>query len=363
MRRFAGDFEVLFIESLPMRSLAGANSHELRRAWRKLRLGVGLRTVEPHLHVLTPPPIPPAGRFGRAAQLAGVRAGIAYARRRLRLHGAAVSWFSVPIAAPLRGRLGERGSLFYYQDRYDEFSHVDGQRLRELIADLARECDVSIATSEELAADLRAHGGRPTVLGHGVDVARFAGQPRAPADVAGLERPLVGYVGLLDDYLSFEMIRSTAELLERGTVAMIGAANTGTSSLSHPRIALLGFRPYDTIPAYLAAFDCCILPFRMNRLTAAVDPIKLREYLAAGRPVVSAPLPAVARYHDVVELAADAQTFAAGVVRCLRPGADSDEMRAKRRARVADESWDRVAETIRPVLLALADGRPIPDPA
>jgi len=363
MRRFAGDFEVLFVESLPMRSVSGTDSHELRRVWSKIRGGVRLRTPQPHLHVLTPPPIPPAGRLGRTLQLAAVRAAIAYARRRLKLTGPTITWFSVPIAAPLRGRLRDRGSLFYYQDRYDEFRHVDGQRLRELIADLAGECDVSIATSEELAADLRGHGGRPTVLGHGVDVARFAGRPPAPADVAGLERPLVGYVGLLDDYLSFEMIRSTAEMLERGTVAMIGAANTNTSSLSHPRIALLGFRPYDTIPAYLAAFDCCILPFQMNRLTAAVDPIKLREYLAAGRPVVSAPLPAVARYDDVIELAADAQTFAAGVLRCLQPGADSDEMRAKRRARVADESWDRVADRIRPVLLALADGRSIPDPA
>jgi glycosyltransferase involved in cell wall biosynthesis len=361
MRRFAGEFEVLFIESLPMRTVAVGHRHELRRIWRKLRTGVRLRTIEPHLHVLTPPPIPPAGRVGRAAQLAAVRACVAYARRRLELSGPAVTWFSVPIAAPLRGRLGERGSLFYYQDRYDEFSHVDAPRLRELIADLARGCDVCIATSEGLAEDLRRLDRRPIVVPHGVDVARFAGSPPMPADLSGLERPLVGYVGIVDDYLSFETIRRVADRLERGTVVMVGSSNADVAALRHPRVVMLGRRPYEAIPGYLAAFNCCILPFQLTRLTMAVDPIKLREYLAAGRPVVSAPLPAVTRYADAVQLAGEPEAFADAVARCLDSVADSPSERARRRTRVAGESWDRVADTIRPVLVSLAEGKPIPD--
>jgi glycosyltransferase involved in cell wall biosynthesis len=362
MRRFAGDFEVLFIESLPMRSLAGGDSHELRRVWGKLRAGVGLRTVEPHLHVLTPPPIPPAGRWGRAAQLAGVRASIAYSRRRLGLDGTAVSWFSVPIAAPLRGRLGEHGSLFYYQDRYDEFSHVDGQLLRAMVAELAHGCDVCVATSDALAEDLRRAGSSAIVVPHGVDFERFARPAPPPGDLAGLQRPFVGYVGLLDDYLSFELIRAVADRLERGTVVLVGAPNADVTALSHPRITLVGRRPYDTIAGYLAAFDCCILPFQLNRLTVAVDPIKLREYLAAGRPVVSASLPAVLPYADVVQLADEPDTFAEAVLRSLDPARDTPAERATRRARVAGESWDKVADRIRPILLSLAERKQIPDP-
>jgi glycosyltransferase involved in cell wall biosynthesis len=354
MRRFAGDFEVLFIESLPMRSIAGTDSHELRRIWGKLRAGVRLRSVAPHLHVLTPPPIPPAGSIGRALQLAGVRAGIAYARRRVGPVGPAVSWFSVPVAAPLRGHLGDRGSLFFYQDRYDEFARVDVGRLRALTSDLASGCDACIATSAELAADLRALGADPLIVGHGVDVGRFAGDPPPPADLSRLERPLVGYVGIVDDYLSFDAIRAVAERMTRGTVVLVGAANTDVSALSHPRVKLLGFRPYSTIPAYLAAFDCCILPFQRSRLTAAVDPIKLREYLAAGRPVVSTALPAVAPYADVVSFADEPEEFAAAVSGSLTSGDDSTAERVRRRARVAEESWDRVADRIRPVLLSLA---------
>jgi glycosyltransferase involved in cell wall biosynthesis len=358
MRRFAGEFEVLFIESLPMRSIAAGDRHELRRIWEKLCGGARLRTVEPHLHVLRPPPIPPTGRAGRAAQLAAIRLQIAYARRRLRLDGPVVTWFSVPVAAPLRGRLGERGSMFYYQDRYDEFSHVDAPRLRRLVADLVGGCDICIATSDELADDVRHLGAEATVIRHGVEFDRFAAGGDAPDDLLALERPLVGHIGLIDDHLSLATIRGIADRLKRGTVVLIGGANTDVSSLIHPRIAMLGFRPYATIPAYLATFDCCISPFRLNRLTTAVNPIKLREYLAAGRPVVSTPLPAVREYDDVVELAAGPVEFADAVIRMLKPGHDTDEERSRRRERVRGESWDTVAERIRPSLHELATRLP-----
>src|SRR5437764_717431 len=68
MRRFSADFEVLFVENLPMRSIAAVDRTELRRIWRKLRAKVGLRTPEPHLHVLGAMPLPPAGRLGQALQ-------------------------------------------------------------------------------------------------------------------------------------------------------------------------------------------------------------------------------------------------------------------------------------------------------
>jgi glycosyltransferase involved in cell wall biosynthesis len=109
------------------------------------------------------------------------------------------------------------------------------------------------------------------------------------------------------------------------------------------------------MPAYVSAFDCCILPFALSRLTMAVDPIKLREYLAAGRPVVSTPLPAVAKYADVVSLAEDPSQFGDAVSRLLDPRVDTPDAQARRQQRVAGESWDRVADRIRPILLRLIE--------
>ena len=354
MRRFARDFDVLFIEAIPMRSLARGEAFELRRALRKLRAGSALREVAPGLHVLRPFPIPPAGRLGRALQLAALRAQIKRACRRCALGEPRIAWFSTPNVAPLRGELGETGAVFYYQDRYDAFSHVDADWLRAHVAELARGCEVTIASAEGLADDLRALGADPLVVPHGVDVDRFAGEHQPPAELESLERPLVGFAGILDDYLELDCLRAVADRLDTGTVVVVGPANIDTAALAHPRIRLLGRRPYDEMPRYIGAFDCALVPFAHTRLTAGVNPIKLREYLAAGRPVVSTALPEVMPYADVVELADDPEEFAAAVVRALAPENDTAAARERRRARVAGESWDKAASRIEPSLRALA---------
>jgi glycosyltransferase involved in cell wall biosynthesis len=121
---------------------------------------------------------------------------------------------------------------------------------------------------------------------------------------------------------------------------------------------LLGRRPYEAMPQYIAAFDCCLVPFAMNRLTEGVNPIKLREYLAAGRPVVSTALPEVRPYADVVELVATPTEFVAAVHRVLAPDYDDAAARGHRRERVAGESWDAAAERIDVLLRGLIESQP-----
>lgn len=353
MRRFAGRYEVLFVEQVPMRSLAAGDRHEWRRVLGKLRGRAGVRTVAPHLHVLRPLPVPPTGAIGRRAQLDTLRVHIAITLRRLGLTGRRISWFSLPIVAPLRGRLGERASLFYYQDRYHAFSHVDTARLKAQVAALARGCDACLTTGENLAGELRALGVDPIVVPHGVDAERFGGEHVRPPDLRGLEEPLIGYVGIVDDFVSFDRLWAVADRLEEGTVVLVGPVNTDVTALEHPRIRLLGPKPYESIPGYLTAFACCLVPFELNELTVAINPIKLREYLAAGRPVVSTSLPEVAPYADVVALAERPEELAEAVVESLRPGNDDEESRRRRRERVAAESWDRVAEGIERTLSSL----------
>jgi glycosyltransferase involved in cell wall biosynthesis len=355
MRRYAERYDVLFVEGVPMRSLSFGERRELRRVWSKLRTGVSLRTVQPGLHVLRPLPIPPTGRAGRYLQLAALVAQIRWARRKLGLRGPLLSWFSLPVAAPLLGRFGERGSILYYQDRYDAFSHVDAPYLRACLKELARRCDIAVVSAGELGADLRSLGADPILVPHGVDIARFAGAPPMPSDLAALPRPLVGYVGLIDDYLDLELLVRLADGLEEGTVVLVGAANADVSMLRHDRIALLGVRPYETIPAYISNFDCCLIPFQVNRLTVAVNPIKLREYLAAGRPVVSTPLPEVLPYRDVATIASR-EDFVGAVVDVLS-SSDPESARQARRVRVAGESWDRVAATIEALFSTLLPPR------
>lgn len=346
MRRFARTHDVLFIEGIAMRAIARSGTYEWRRIWRKLRAFRDLRTVAPGLHVLRPLPIPPGGAVGRRLQLAALALEIRWARHRLNLTGPTIAWFSLPNVAPLLTRLGAGVSIFYYQDRYDAFSHVNAERLRQDIATLARGCDLCLCTAEPLADDLRALGAIPIVVRHGIDPERFAGEFADPVDLDGLERPLIGCVGLIDDFLWVDAVTAVADSLARGTVVFVGAANVDTAPLAHPRIVVLGQRPYESMPAYMSAFACCLVPFVTSLLTVAVNPIKLREYLAAGRPVVATALPEVLPYADVIETAASPAEFVAGVRRSLAAGNDAEAARSRRRARVAGESWDGVAEQI-----------------
>jgi glycosyltransferase involved in cell wall biosynthesis len=177
-----------------------------------------------------------------------------------------------------------------------------------------------------------------------------------PRDLSGLERPLIGHVGLIDDYISFSHLLSVADALERGTLVLVGGANVDTGALeAHPRVVVLGPRPYAEIRAYLHAFACCLVPFTINRLTVGVNPIKLREYLAAGRPVVATPLPELVGYGDVVTIADTPGAYARAVLAALAPEADTPERRRQRRDRVAPESWDAVAARIEPLLVKLLD--------
>jgi glycosyltransferase involved in cell wall biosynthesis len=353
MRRFAADgWDVLWVEAVAMRSLAGSGRAELRRVRSKLRATSGLRCVEERLHVLRPLPIPPAGRAGRAIQLAMLRVQVTRSVRQLRLGPRAVTWFSVPVAAPLRGRLGDRASVLYYQDRYDEFSHVNRPYLQRCLRSLAEGCDLTIASGQELAQDLRALGASPVIVRHGVDVERFARQAPVPPQLVGLERPLIGCVGLVDDHLDMAALRAIAQSIDRGTVVLVGGVNTDVAGLRHPRIRFFDRRPYVEMPAFMQAFDACLVPFAHNRLTAAVNPIKLREYLAAGRPTIAAALPETTPYADVVELVNDGGDWAAAVARAL---ADDDACaRTRRRDRVAGESWDvsfrRIEALVSPLL-------------
>jgi glycosyltransferase involved in cell wall biosynthesis len=300
--------------------------------------------------VCQPLPLPPAGAWGRRLQERALKQQVARAARTLGLCRAPlVTWFSVPIAAPLLGSLGESVSVFYYQDRYAEFSHVDRERLTAQTRRLAEDSDLALASAEPLAEDLRLMGAEPVLVPHGVDAGRFAPGGTPPGELERLERPLVGCVGLIDDYWDVDAIVSTAERLSSGTIVIVGGTNVATEALEHERIVLLGPRPYDEIPAYMTSFDCCILPFALTRLTEAVNPIKLREYLAAGRPVVSTPLPEVLGYRDVVTIAPGPDEFASAVLRVL---ADPDDETAqqRRRARVAGETWDHAADRIREMI-------------
>jgi len=181
-----------------------------------------------------------------------------------------------------------------------------------------------------------------------VDLAHFAtaldGGLEIPAELRALPRPVIGFFGLLADWVDLDLVRDIAKRRPDWSFALVGKQATGTEALRGlPNVHLLGQKPYALLPAYCRGFDVGIIPFRKSDLTLRANPLKLREYLAAGLPVVSTSLPEVARYGGLVHLAEGTDGFTQAIARAL--GERSPASDRARAAAMEAESWEaRVAE-------------------
>ena len=351
MRILARTNRVLWVNSIGTRR-PGVNRRDLGRLFHKLRRGFdGCVPVAPNMHVFNPlavpfPEIPVVARFN-SALLAPVLRGIS---RRLGFERP-IMWTYFPVAVGLVGRLRECAVIYHCVDDYAEFRGVNGPALRRAERELLKVADVVFTSSELLWRERRQENPNTFFVQHGVDVNHFsralAPDLPVPADVEGLPRPIVGYFGLIADYVDLELIAEAARMRPGWSFALVGGCVTDVRVLSGlANVHLLGQRSYDSLPGYCRAFDVGVIPFRVNALTVRANPLKLREYLAAGLPVVSAPLPEVGRYSPLVRLAAGPEAFVEEIERALEER--SEPFIEQRLQAMRAESWEsRVHEMSR----------------
>jgi len=216
------------------------------------------------------------------------------------------------------------------------------------------QADVIFATAQSLV-DRRLPQNCETHLSrHGVDHAQFARaldpSTTVPSDLAALPGPVLGFYGAIQDWLDFDLIEFLARRHPEWSIALIGPILTDVSRLrALPNVHFLGQKPHAQLPAYCKRLSVGLIPHKVNELTLNMNPIKLREYLSAGVPVVSVPLPEVEAYGDLCTIGRDYEQFERGVVEALRT--DSPEARRARSDGMRTETWDRrVAEIGREVM-------------
>jgi glycosyltransferase involved in cell wall biosynthesis len=223
----------------------------------------------------------------------------------------------------------------------DEHEHGPGitPRLRHLLRAtedriLAR-AQLAIASSRPVADRLsQRHSNVVLAPAAAVDVERFDPSGNVP------ERRLAVYAGALDFRFDYELMAGVARHLPEWRFLLAGPADPeGEETLGHlDNVELAGpYRP-EELPALLAKAAVCLLPYRRSPLTDTIFPVKLVEYLAAGRPAVSTPIPAVEDLGQLLRLASDARTFADEIERAAR--ADGSEHRAARAGEAARHSWE-----------------------
>jgi len=358
---------VLLVNSLGMRMpKPGLSTKPATRIVRKLKsLTRGLRRPladTPGFAVLTPLFIPvyTPGRVRDFSNLL-VRKQVEWAARRIGITDPTVM-VTLPTAWEAAQPIRRSSLIANRSDRYSAFGEADEAWVSSLERDLLEHADVAVYASQSLL-DAEAHlTSNPMFLDHGVDLDRFVDVAEiepAPA-LARIPGPRIGFFGAIDDYtVDLPLLRRIATEIPEASLVLVGPTNCSLDEVtSLPNVHWLGACEPHEVPAFGAGFDVALMPWLANDWIAHCNPIKVKEYLALGLPIVSTAYPDVERYRGLLRVARSSTEFVALVRQTLVDGGPSTP--EKRRQAVAGDSWDRRAVELmemvdRPEMLACAD--------
>ncbi len=301
MRVLSKDNRILWINAIANR-MPTASTKDVKRIFSKLkRFTEPIKEVEPNIFVLNPLAIPTYGSslvrgFNQKFLLSQVKK----AMRKLGFENPLNMVFN-PAAGLLAGKLNESEIIYYCVDDYTEFTGV-ASGLKEIEEELFRKSDMVIVSAEKLFDDKQKYNRNTFIIRHGTDWRHFRKSldeaTKIPDEIKDLPKPIIGFHGLLADWVNYELIKKIAEKYSHGSVVLIGKIAVDAEEKVKvldgiKNVHFLGRKPYETLPNYCKGFDVALNPFVINELTLAANPLKVREYLAAGLQVVSTDIPEV----------------------------------------------------------------------
>jgi glycosyltransferase involved in cell wall biosynthesis len=354
---------VLFVE-VP-RALHSLVSDPLG-TWRAARRFGSTRMIEDRLLVYTPPPVLPV-YYSRATNGINQRLLLCYLRGAVKRCDMApdVVWTYWPNTAHLVSHLASRVSVYHCIDDFAAAGYplVSRRTIATMEADQCREVDIVFARTGQLARAKRVVNPNTHLLPGGVDTTVFdpetAGPP--PEYIASLPKPVVGFVGTVDDRVDVDLLVDCAAALPEATFALVGPVRRHRVRIgrlaSLPNLHLFPPCPHDDVPAVVAGFDVSLIPYVVDEYTRALSPIKLYEYLAMGKPVVATRSPYVEREADNVRIASNTGEFTRAVSEAILHPPTAGR-RASWRAAAAKHSWSAQVDEIESHLSAFLAGKP-----
>ena len=337
MREFSRVMPVLYVNSIGMRTPSvGEGKVFFKRVARKLKSWTrGLSIVRENFGVLSPFTVPLLHRtsFGKAA----LAEQVLEAGRRMGIRNPLV-WVACPPAAEVIDRIPARGLVYQRTDKMEHFPGVDTDRIRGYDLDLKSRAALTLFCSTSVYDEERYECRKAAFVDHGVDYDTFSSAPsgEGPEDVREIARPRIGFVGGIDIH-TFDpaLFVRAAEAMPDCSFVMVGGCSLPPDWCTLGNVHFLGRKPYEEVASYMAACDVLIMPWNRSPWIKACNPVKLKEYLAAGRPVVSTPFDELSRYSDYVTVAEDADGFVQGIRSALESPPDASRLRE----RVVRETW------------------------
>lgn len=355
MRRFARVGTTLYVNSIVMqkpklaRWTGGSKSftHKLIRKARSIFRG--LRKSDAGFWVYSPFSLP-VHHIGWLRKLNEIilRLQLRFVARKLGIRNPVI-WVACPAACDVALRIKKTKLVYQRTDRFEEYPNVDSEIISQYDRRLKANADLTVFVNSTLYDEESDQCRKAILLDHGVDFDMFAtaeNSEEVPNDIRDIKKPIVGFFGGIDGHTSdIELVEKVTDLLSELSFVFIGKASTDCSQLvSRENVWMLGQKPYEQIPNYGKCFDVAIMPWRQNRWIQACNPIKLKEYLALGKPIVSTPFAELQKYRDVVYEAKTPEEFADCIKKALVE--DNPERIAARRSKVKDASWKSKAEQV-----------------
>ena len=278
---------------------------------------------------------------------------------------AVVGYVFHPLFTPLLQAIEPEHIVYHAYDRFEKMDDWNGQ-LAGFEQDLLQTAECVFASSEPIARALRAKGRSDVVVvPNGVDYEAFAvgdlSEARTPDDMKSIPRPRIGYVGNINRKVDLRLIAKLASRHPEFSFVFVGARNDNgqyvTAGLrdcrEFPNVSFLGPRSHEELPRYVNSMDVNIICSRVDDdlWSDASYPLKLHEYLAAGRPIVSSDLEVIRAFSDVVDIATSVDDWSAKLLRAIHETAPKKVY--ERRSVARDNTWGQRVDVIRECLFSV----------
>ena len=338
---------VLYIDTIGIRR-PRLNSRDGKRALGKLqRILRGIRRVESNVFVWSPFAIPYHGVLGvdwfnarfiammvkRFASKLGMRQPII--------------WSYLPNAIDIIKRIPATRVIYHCIDDYGAFTDVPKSVFEKMERRMLKQADLTVVSAKRLFELRKPYAKRIVHIPHGVNLAEFQDELRKDVylpDIDSLRRPIAGFVGRIADWVDLPLIVGCAKALPDWTFVLVGPSNIDLSPyLNIPNMVFLGKKNHEEIPYYIRRFNVCLMPFIKHPLVDSINPLKMYEYLAVGKPVVSVPLVEIEEYSHLITITSPSN-FPTAIQIAYRE--DTEEKQQQRIDSVSRRSWGDIAETI-----------------
>ncbi len=351
--------KVLYIE--PFGSLLSL-MHTAVAQKNKLRLRFGLKQHGENLFVYSPPPIglPFQHRFHFVLRW-NTRVLSWLVKRIMRKleFAAPILWIYLFRLHGLIGRFAEKVAIYDCIEQDEALSGSTRMRkiVQELESRLCRQADIVFVITPELYEKKKKYNAATFVVRAGANYQHFRKatdeETSVPPELLQFKRPIIGYFGQIDPWkLDVQLLRYLACEHPEWSIVLMGPPYQGFRDellKNCPNIHFIGAKPYETLPSYLKGFDVCLMPFLLNEVTLHGDHLKLYEYLAAGKPIVSTAVPSAKRFKELVWVSHSYEEFAQNVAKAYQQ--DTLTLRQRRVAAAVENGWDNRVATKSDIIL------------